>query len=98
MCCLDTYDSTSGKERFVAEQCFLDDSEPVCFIGDLPSDGLLQEICDEVVESNIKLNMQPLQLLIRKIRDTCECQQSNAIETIHRQIFYRLWYIGTSSG
>ena len=53
----------------MAERCFLDDSEPVCFIGDLSSDDLLQEIYSEVGESTIKLNMQPLQLLIRKIRD-----------------------------
>lgn len=63
------YNSTSDKERFVAERCFLDDSEPVCFIGDLSPDDLLQEIYSEVGESNIKLDMQPLQLLIRKIRD-----------------------------
>jgi hypothetical protein len=63
------YDSISGKERFVAKQCFLDDSEPVCFIGDLSSDDLRQEIYNEVGESSIKLNMQPLELLIRKIRD-----------------------------
>jgi hypothetical protein len=63
------YDATPGEERFVAERCFLDDSEPVCFIGDLSPDDLLQEMYSEVGESNIKLNMQPLQLLIRKIRD-----------------------------
>lgn len=64
------YDATPDEERFVAKRCFLDDSEPVCFIGDLSSDKLLQEIYSEVGVSNINLNMQPLQLLIRKIRDT----------------------------
>jgi len=63
------YDSTSDTERFIAERCFLDDSEPVCFIGDLLSQDLIQEIYSEVGESSIKLDMQPLQLLIRKIRD-----------------------------
>lgn len=63
------YDSTSGKECFVAERCFLDDSETVCFIGDLQRDDLIWEIYEEVGEADIKLNMQPLQLLIRKIRD-----------------------------
>ena len=61
------YDSVS--ERFVAERCFLDDSEPVCFIGDLPPDDPIQEIYGEVGMADVKLNMQPLQLLIRKIRD-----------------------------
>jgi hypothetical protein len=64
------YDSTSGKECFVAERCFLDDSEPVCFIGDLQSDGLIEEIKGEVGWEEIRLNMQLLSLLIRKIRDT----------------------------
>lgn len=64
------YDSTSGKEGFIAERCFLDDSEPVCFIGDLPAHRLIPELHKEVGTADIKLNMQPLQLLIRKIRDT----------------------------
>jgi len=63
------YDVIAGEGKFVANRCFLDDSEPVCFIGDLSSDELLQEIYREVGDSNINLNMQPLQLLIRKIRD-----------------------------
>lgn len=62
------YNSTS--ERFAAERCFLDDSEPVCFIGDLESDDLIMEIYEEVGMANIKLNMQPLKLLVDKIRDT----------------------------
>ncbi|MDF0553263.1 hypothetical protein [Kamptonema sp. UHCC 0994] len=61
------YNSTS--ERFVTERCFLDDSEPVCFIGDLESDDLIVEIYEEVGMADIQLNMQPLKLLIRKIRD-----------------------------
>ena len=61
------YDPTL--ERFVAEPCFLDDSEPVCFIGDLLSDDLIVEIYEDVGGADIKLNMQPLKLLIRKIRD-----------------------------
>ncbi len=64
------YDLVSSEARFVAEQCFLDDSEPVCFIGDLSPDGLIQEIYKEVGKTDIKLNMQPLQILIDKIRDT----------------------------
>ncbi len=63
------YDSTPVKECFVAERCFLDDSEPVCFIGDIQRSDLIQEIYQEVGVADIKLNMQPLQLLIRKIRD-----------------------------
>lgn len=63
------YDSTPGEERFLAERCFLDDSEPVCFIGDLQPDDLILEIYEEVGDTDIKLGMQPLQLLIRKIRD-----------------------------
>lgn len=64
------YDATLRKGEFSANRCFLDDSEPVCFIGDLQPDGLLQDIYNEVGTSDIKLNMQPLKLLIDKIRDT----------------------------
>jgi hypothetical protein len=65
------YETTErqGKGGFVAERCFLDDSEPVCFIGDLQPDDLILEIYEEVGDTDIQLGMQPLQLLIRKIRD-----------------------------
>ncbi len=57
------------EEAFIAERCFLDDPEPVCFIGDLQRAALIMEIYEEVGDADIKLDMQPLKLLIRKIRD-----------------------------
>lgn len=70
------YDSTPSTEKFVAKRCFLDDSEPACFIGDLEPDELLQDIYSKVGTSNIALNMQPLQLLIAKIRDSSSLDTS----------------------
>lgn len=58
------------QEVFTAQRCYLDDSEPVCFIGDLKSDDLIIELYEDVGMENIKLDMQPLKLLVRKIRDT----------------------------
>ncbi|MEH2140984.1 type I restriction-modification system subunit M [Nostoc sp.] len=58
------------QEVFTAQRYFLDDSQPVCFIGDLESDDLILELYEEVGMKDIKLDMQPLKLLINKIRDT----------------------------
>jgi hypothetical protein len=63
-----SYNST--QETIEAQRCFLDDSEPVCFIGDINNEELIKELCDDVGTENIKLDMQPLKLLINKIRDT----------------------------
>ncbi|MEH1852188.1 MAG: hypothetical protein V7L11_10985 [Nostoc sp.] len=58
------------QEVFTAQPYLLDDSQPVCFIGDLESDDLILELYEEVGIKDIKLDMQPLKLLINKIRDT----------------------------
>lgn len=58
------------QEVFTAQRCYLDDSEPVCFIGDLKSDDLILELYEVVGMADIKLDMQPLKLIISKIRDS----------------------------
>lgn len=60
----------SNSETFTEKRCFLDDSEPVCFIGDIPADELILELREEIGMESVKLDMQPLKLLINKVRNT----------------------------